>query len=59
MVRIKVEKVGALAHVQSDIVTQKNSLGICLNNILQNTIVCASLYRTMNIANSSKEEWIS
>ena len=37
----------------------KNSLGICLNNILQNTIVCVSLYQTTNIANSSREEWIS
>ena len=44
---------------ESVIVVLKNSLGICLNNIPQNTIVCVSLYQTTNIANSSREEWIS
>ena len=37
----------------------KNSLGISLNNILQNTILCVSLYQTTNTANSLEGEWIS
>ena len=60
MVRIKGKKSKRVSqYSESVIIVLKNSLGICLNNIIQNTIACVSLYQTTNIADSSREEWIS